>query len=149
LGQVRPKRDPPCGARVLRYDQAMALFPWTSLLALLLGTLYLGLIAQVILLRRGRRVAFGDGGDRDLRGAPRAQVNAGEQIPLFLLIFGLSEAAGAARFWLVLVGLVFLLGRLVHAYGMRFAVHRFRVLGTGLNLTALALVLLLLLVSRF
>lgn len=113
----------------------------TAVFSLIFGVLYLALIVRVILQRRSKRVAFGDGEDKLLRGAIRAQVNAGEQLPLFLIVFALCEWRDAATPWLVGVGLIFLAGRLVNAYGMSFLSLRFRVYGTALNLVALISIL--------
>ncbi len=114
----------------------------SSVVAFGLGTLYLGLIVQVISHRRRHRVGFGDGDNKKLRGAIRAQVNAGEQIPLFLILLVLSEQRGVDPLWQGAIALVFLVGRCLHAYGMNCLVHRLRVLGTALNLLSLATMLL-------
>ncbi len=119
----------------------------TAWFALPLAALYLGLIIQVILHRRSGKVAYGDGGDKGLRGAIRAQVNAGEQIPIFLLLFALCEATSGPTGWLALIGLVFVAGRFMHAYAMSLGVHRFRVIGTATNLVALILVMVTLLIG--
>lgn len=113
----------------------------TSVFALPLGALYFALIVRVILLRRAGRVAFGDGDHKPLHGAIRAQGNAGEQTPLFLITFALGEMQDVPGLWLMVIGLVFVLGRFAHAYGMWFLVHRFRVYGTALNLTGFLLAL--------
>ena len=122
----------------------MDFLPLSAWFAVGLTALYIGLIVQVILVRRRLGVGFGDGGDKRLRGALRAQVNAGEQIPIFLILLGLSELASATaatglRPWLVFLGLTFLTGRIIHAYGMSFGAHLLRVIGTAANLSALIL----------
>ena len=117
-------------------------FVVSSIAALALGSLYLGLIVQVIANRRRHRIGFGDGDNKKLRGALRAQVNASEQIPLFLILLGLSEQLGVDPRWLGLIALLFLIGRLLHSYGMSCLVHRMRVLGTAVNLSSLSAMLL-------
>lgn len=114
----------------------------TAWFALPLAALYIGLIIQVILHRRSKRIAYGHGEDKRLRGVIRAQVNAGEQIPIFLLIFDLTEATAGPTGWLALIGLAFLAGRVMHAYAMSFGVHQFRRIGTATNLSGLILVTL-------
>ena len=126
-------------------ELTMASLLITSLSALILGTLYLGLIVQVILMRRDRCIGFGDGQDKQMRGALRAQVNAGEQIPIFLILLGLVETQGLPGLWLGLMALTFFIGRLLHGYGMSHLVHRLRIIGTALNLSAFLLILLSLL----
>lgn len=117
----------------------LALTLWLSLL---MGTLYVTLITRVILIRRSQRIGFGDGGDRRLRGALRAQVNAGEQTPIFLILFALSEVSLGTYLWIGALAVLFSTGRLIHAWGMSRQRHRLRVLGTALNLSAYLLVLL-------
>lgn len=122
-------------------------FKMTAWFALPLAALYVGLIVQVILQRRSKRVAYGHGEDKRLRGAIRAQVNAGEQIPIFLLVFALVEATAGPSGWLALIGLAFVAGRFMHAYAMSLGAHQFRVIGTATNLVGLILVTLTLLIG--
>jgi len=122
-------------------------FKMTAWFTVPLAALYVALIVQVILHRRSQRVAYGDGEDKRLRGAIRAQVNAGEQIPIFLAVFALVEATAGASAWLALIGLAFVAGRAMHAYAMSLGVHFFRVIGTATNLSALILVIGTLLVG--
>ena len=60
----------------LHYD-LMGL-PVTSLYAGALGLAYLALTARVIVRRRARRVAFGDGGDAELARRVRTHANFAE-----------------------------------------------------------------------
>jgi hypothetical protein len=52
--------------------------PVTSLYAGALGLAYLALTARVIVRRRARRVAFGDGGDAELARRVRTHANFAE-----------------------------------------------------------------------
>ena len=48
----------------------------------------------------------------------RAQANFIENTPIFLILFGLIELAGKGGWWLPVVGAIFMLGRVTHAFGM-------------------------------
>lgn len=52
--------------------------PITSLYSGALGVGFLALTARVIVRRRGRRIAFGDGGDAELTRRVRAHANFAE-----------------------------------------------------------------------
>ena len=119
----------------------------TAFFTLALGGLYIGLIIQVILHRREKRIAHGDGGDKAMRGVIRAQMNAAEQMPIFLIAFAVAEWRGAWAWWLMLLGLTFLVGRLINAYGMSTGAHQLRVVGTAANLSGLIFVLLTLAIT--
>lgn len=127
----------------------MSNLPITALFTFALGMVYLGLITQVILHRRKHRIVHGDGGDTAMKGKMRAQLNAHEQLPLFLIALGVAEIQGAWAWWLTLIGLTFLAGRVAHAYGMTCSVHPMRVIGTSANLSGLILVLLTLFITLF
>ena len=90
----------------------------TGLYLAFLALLYAVLGLQVSRLRRGNRVLFGDGDNRELRSAIRAHANFIEYVPLIVLMIALLEMSGtpAARIhWLM--GLL-LIARLLHPLGM-------------------------------
>ena len=95
--------------------------PTTVFFACLLAIWILVLTWRVITRRRSGGVVMGDDGDRALAKAIRAQANATEQVPIFLILFGLAEATGAWPWLLWLIGAVFLAGRLAH--GAYFGWH--------------------------
>ena len=84
----------------------------------LLALLYVVLGLQVSRLRRGNRVLFGDGDNRELRSAIRAHGNFAEYVPVIVLLVALLEMSGtsAGRVHLLMGGL--LLSRLIHPFGM-------------------------------
>jgi len=90
----------------------------TALFAAVLTLIYLGLALRVVYLRRTRRVGIGDGGDPDLALAVRAHGNFAEYVPLALILIGLMEMIQLPAFWLYVFGLVLLLGRILHAWGL-------------------------------
>ena len=69
-------------------------------------------------LRSALKVSVGDAGDERLVRRMRAQANFIENTPLTLLLFAGVEAAGKGGVWLAPLGAVFILGRIVHAFGM-------------------------------
>lgn len=101
------------------------------LYASLLALLFVALSVQVIRLRRSRQIAIGDAGDAALLRAMRVHSNFAEYVPLCLIMIYLVETQLG---WVLLVhglGLVLLLARLSHAYGVSQAREnlRFRVFG--------------------
>lgn len=101
------------------------------LYASLLALLFVALSVQVIRLRRSRQIAIGDAGDAALLRAMRVHSNFAEYVPLCLIMIYLVETQLG---WALLVhglGLLLLLARLSHAYGVSQAREnlRFRVVG--------------------
>ena len=84
----------------------------------ILALLYVVLGLQVSRLRRGNRVLFGDGDNRELRSAIRAHANFAEYVPIIVLLVALLEISGlpALRVHLLMGGL--LLARVLHPLGM-------------------------------
>ena len=82
-----------------------------------------GLLALWLAVRTGRarlkaRVGHGDGGDALLARRMRAQINFVETAPFVLALIVLIDLAGAGRGWLVWVALLFVVGRVLHGFGM-------------------------------
>jgi uncharacterized membrane protein YecN with MAPEG domain len=97
---------------------AALLLSITAVYASLLAMLVVLLVAVVVQLRRSLRVGLGDGGNRDLARAIRVHGNAIESIPLFLLLLGVYELNGGHPNALHFFGSVFLLSRVLHAWGL-------------------------------
>ncbi|QSX33398.1 MAPEG family protein [Shewanella avicenniae] len=104
----------------------------SGLYAALSGLLLLGLSALVVLVRVKKNVGIGDGQQPSLIAAIRAQGNYVEYAPMVLLLLALAEVAKFEPMWLHILGIVWLVGRLLHAYGMVKAeggVHLGRLVG--------------------
>ena len=112
----------------------------TPLYALALVALLLVLSARVILRRRDRRIALGDGDDAELRGRVRAQANFAEYVPFALLLMAMAEANGASAPRLHLLGASFVAGRLLHAWGVGRAKQDLRARTLGMVLTFAVLI---------
>jgi uncharacterized membrane protein YecN with MAPEG domain len=90
-----------------------------ALLYIGLSGLLLFLVSlRVTLLRRKHRVALGSGGNADLERACRAQANFVEYTPIFLLVLAGLAFAREPVFTIHALGLLFLAGRIVHAWAM-------------------------------
>lgn len=113
----------------------------TGLYAAALTGFYLILTARVITYRRGKRVSLGDGDDESLLRRMRAHGNFAEYAPLGLLLLGIAELQGSQGWLLHAMGLLLLVGRLLHGVNFSFALQSMllRTAGMGLTLFALGL----------
>ena len=112
--------------------------PATSLCAALLTALFILLSLQVIKARRTHRVALG-APHRLVERAVRAHGNCAEYVPFGLLLLGLLEGMGLPAWGVHALGSAFLVGRLLHAWGISQEpeVLRFRTAGMALTFTVL------------
>ncbi|WP_315707609.1 MAPEG family protein [Brenneria uluponensis] len=91
-----------------------------SALYVVLGALLLiKLSIDVVKLRMQYRVAYGDGGFYELQTAIRVHGNAVEYIPIAAILLVLMEMNGAITAMIHLCGILLILGRLCHYYGLR------------------------------
>ena len=109
----------------------------TSAGAAALLNLWLGM--RVSQLRIRDKVAIGDGGNARIAARMRAHANFVEYVPTFLILLGLVELARGTQTWLWAVGILFVLGRLMHPFGMdRPAPNVLRMGGTAITWLTLA-----------
>ena len=113
----------------------------TAFYAALLAVLFLFLSVRVIGWRRERRVEFGHGDDIELLRRMRVHANFAEYVPFTLLLMALAESMAPPHLLLHLAGLMLVVGRLLHAYGVSQSptVMRYRVWGMWLTFAALGL----------
>lgn len=90
----------------------------TALYAGLAGLIYLWLTWSVIAYRRSGNISHGDGDNPRMAKSIRGQGNAAEQMPIILIMLGLTEMLGAPAFAVHGAGLAFIIGRLLH--GLHF-----------------------------
>ncbi|ELI0633146.1 MAPEG family protein [Vibrio harveyi] len=90
----------------------------TALYASILALLLIWLAFQVIKQRRSNKIAYADGGVEALQIARSAQSNASEYVPITLILMALLEYNGASLLWIHLAGIVFVIGRVIHAKGI-------------------------------
>ena len=110
----------------------------TSLYAVPLGLMGFGLTAHVIMLRVKTGVSIMDGGNIHLAERIRRHGNFMENVPLVLLLMALAELNGVGSMWLHASGALLIIGRLLHAAGLKHdqptAIGR----TTGISITILA-----------
>jgi uncharacterized protein len=90
----------------------------TMLYAALCGVLLVALALNVVRLRLGRKIPLGMGEGAALEQPVRVHGNFTEYAPTFLVLLLLAELGGASTWFLHLAGAAFLIGRLLHAYGL-------------------------------
>ena len=106
-----------------------------ALYAALLAILFVYLSIRVIGVRRRAHVAIGDGGHPELARAMRVHANFAEYVPLTLLLLFFVEGAGAPPLALHALGLLLVLGRAAHAYGVSESTENFRFRVGGMTAT--------------
>jgi uncharacterized membrane protein YecN with MAPEG domain len=90
----------------------------TPLYAGMLGLLLIILSYNVSRQRIGNKVALGDGGIPSLQRAIRAQANLTEYAPLALILLAAIEAQGFSAPIVHFFGILLLVGRLLHGFGL-------------------------------
>jgi uncharacterized membrane protein YecN with MAPEG domain len=91
----------------------------TSIIASILTIIFVKLSFAVIGLRRKNQIGLGSGGHDDLERAIRAQGNFAEYVPIGVILIACLELNGAP-WWLVAIpGITLMIGRLIHAVGIK------------------------------
>ena len=89
-------------------------------------------------VRIAHKILIGDGGNELLTARMRAQSNFVEYTPFFLILLALIELAIGSEIWLWIVAILYILGRIVHLFGMeRPGANRLRMGGIIVTLLAL------------
>jgi len=124
-------------------DFPLYITAWSSLI---LGALLLFLAYRVSSERRSKHIVLGDNADKITIKKIRGHGNATEQIPMALILLGLVEYLQGSTYALI-IAIVLIAGRLMHATYFSFdGTHwRFRLYGMGLTYIAQLLALLALL----
>jgi uncharacterized membrane protein YecN with MAPEG domain len=112
-----------------------------SLYASLLALLFVGLSIRTLRMRRGLRIAVGDGGNAAMLRAMRVHANFAEYVPLSLLLLYLVERSGANASQVHLLGLCLLVGRVSHAIGVSRVDERYayRVFGMAMTFVCITI----------
>jgi uncharacterized membrane protein YecN with MAPEG domain len=121
--------------------------PVTSLFAALLALMLFTLTMTVIVTRMTTKTDLGDGDNPSMFRRIRAHGNFVEYVPMGLILLGLNEVSGAGAIWLVTIGALLLVGRILHAAGMIFTISPSRVVGTILTNWSILLGAVLLLID--
>lgn len=117
----------------------------TSLYAALLALLFLVLSVRVIHARRQERVSVGDGDNPRLCRIIGVHNNFAQYVPFALLLMTFVELAPAPILLAHVLGLLLLVGRILHAWGLSRENFRLRTVGITLTLAAIGLAALYLL----
>jgi uncharacterized membrane protein YecN with MAPEG domain len=113
----------------------------TPLYVALAAIILLVLSVRVIRLRRRFAVGLGTGGHNELEQAMRGHGNFTEYAPIGLILMVSAELSGAAAGWIHAIGILLIVGRAAHAWGLAQSRGRSagRAVGMGLTLTALVM----------
>jgi uncharacterized protein len=123
----------------------------TSLYAAPLGLMALALSAHVIMLRAKTGVSIMDGGNIQLAERIRRHGNFIEFVPLILLLMTLAELDGVGAMWLHITGAALVVGRLLHAFGLKHDKPTAfgRIAGASITMLAASVVICNILVLAF
>lgn len=116
----------------------------TPLITALCGLMLVALGVRTLLLRR--KLSIGIGADQKdgtpsapLARAIRAHGNFAEYVPTALIVLAMLEIRGGSSTTLWVLGIVLLIGRVIHAIGIsrENEDYRFRVVGVAMTFTVL------------
>ncbi len=91
----------------------------TPFFAAIFALFYVFLSFGVIRFRLGEKISLGDGDNRDLKVAIRVHANFIEYVPLSLLLMWFIETALFDSNFALILGVMLLLGRVLHVFGMK------------------------------
>jgi uncharacterized membrane protein YecN with MAPEG domain len=109
------------------------MFSVSILFTIIFIIFYLVLTVFTIKARRSTRIAYGDGNNKKLIRAIRAHGNFFEFTVFFIISSFLIEALDGDAIYLLIVNILFVLGRVSHAYSMFKEKLQFR--GIGMMIT--------------
>ena len=112
------------------------MFSISILFTIIFIIFYLVLTVFTIKARRSTRIAYGDGNNKKLIRAIRAHGNFFEFTVFFIISSFLIEALDGDAIYLLVVNILFVLGRVSHAYSMFKEKLQFRVTGMMITLFA-------------
>jgi uncharacterized membrane protein YecN with MAPEG domain len=107
----------------------------TPIYAAFLGLIFVVLSIKTIIIRRQNKVAVGDGNNLLLQRAIRVHANFAEYTPIAIILVGFVEGL---KYNVIIVHILltaFLLGRIIHAYGLSKIDEDFRFRVFGMVLT--------------
>ncbi len=111
------------------------------LYAALLAFLFVALSIRAIRVRKGLKIAVGDGGDLQMLRAMRVHSNFAEYVPFALFLLFLLENSGAPAAMVHALGSLLFLGRIAHAYGVSQVKEDFRFRVSGMVMTFISIVM--------
>lgn len=114
-------------------------FVVTPIYALPLAAIFLILWFRISGLRAATKISFGDGGNIDLLRRVRQHGNFVEWTTFVLILMILAEGMGAPALYLHISGVLLLIGRIAHPFGLGAvdnAALPLRYVGNGTNILA-------------
>lgn len=97
------------------------------------------LAIRIVTIRLKAKVLTGDGGNALLTARMRAQLNFAEYTPIVLILIALIELARGTQTWLWAAGIIYILGRVLHPFGLdKQTAHPLR--GVGILTTWVVLI---------
>jgi len=110
------------------------ILPITLTIAAAAALLHVWLSVRVSHVRRLHRVSIGDEGNRAVATRMRAHGNFAENTPIFLILLALIEHGIGSELWLWIVAAIYIVARLMHAFGMdRPAPNFLRMAGVAIS----------------
>jgi uncharacterized membrane protein YecN with MAPEG domain len=111
----------------------------TPVYAALLGLLFVFLSIRTILLRRRLKIGIGTGDNPSLLRAVRVHANFAEYIPMALLLLLMIELQGSYSGIVHVLGMLLVLGRISHSWGVSRVKEKFgfRVFGMACTFTVI------------
>ena len=113
----------------------------TALYAGPLAILLIALSARVITYRRANKLGLGDHGDKSLLKRMRAQANCAEYVPIGVLMMLLVELQDAPALLVHVIGMLLLIGRLMHGIGFSTSPPQMNLRVGGMMLTFISIAL--------
>lgn len=104
--------------------------------------LFFWLSAKVIGIRRSDGVSIGDGENKQLAHFIRGQGNAAEYMPIFFIMLGIAALLNTPPIALHIMGLVFTVGRFLHASWFLKPSSNLKPRIAGMMLTFIAIIVL-------
>lgn len=114
----------------------------TPLTASLLTIIFMIISIKIIKLRHQYKISLGSSGHEDLEKVIRAHGNFAEYTPIALILMLCAEANKANWIILLILALLFILGRTLHAYAFIFNKQHFKFRVRGMVLTFSVLICL-------
>ncbi len=126
------------------------LLPITLTIAAAAALINIWLGVRIGAVRTKEKIFIGDGGHEPLVRRMRAQANFLENTPFVLILLGAVEMASGYQVWLSILGVVYIIGRIAHVFGMDglAGARIFGTLTTMLTLAILAIYAIFLVYSR-
>ena len=108
--------------------------------AAIFAIFFIVLSIRTIRQRRSLKIGLGDAGNKDMQRTMRVHANFAEYVPLCLLMIYWVEQSGVYAWFVHLLCLGLVAGRLSHAYGVSQLRENFRFRVTGMSLTFAVLI---------